>query len=272
MKEKEIILKSLSKVLPEDLESDILKRVKIHKNKVHFIPIKYRVLNSFLQSLNIKFGNLLESMINEICKEQDHLQVMPLSGQYTYYNLTKSTNNLIESYMNKCEQENLAGKEFPNLLKEGQKLQFRDEETTKFRKDLDLYVLNKETNTYHYIEIKYNDDHDTGKFENINRKFMKTALGIYKLEQEKQTDQIQFYPMLYYFNDDIRYHSPFLREGVDVIRGKQLFEKLDITNLSYGELETEFDRLTYSLESRFDEIKNRIFEIVSKHTNENRMA
>ena len=50
--------------------------------------------------------------------------------------------------------------------------------------DVDILFKNLHNNTYYYVEVKYNDDHDTGKFVDINRKFLKTyaylkrALGI----------------------------------------------------------------------------------------------
>ena len=39
-----------------------------------------------------------------------------------------------------------------------------------------LFQPNEES--YVYVEIKYNDDHDTGKFVDINRKFIKTYAGL----------------------------------------------------------------------------------------------
>ncbi|WP_240329917.1 hypothetical protein [Helicobacter suis] len=35
----------------------IPKLQEIHKNKIHFIPTKYRILGGILQSMNIQFGN-----------------------------------------------------------------------------------------------------------------------------------------------------------------------------------------------------------------------
>jgi len=49
-----------------------------------------------------------------------------------------------------------------------------------------------------YLEIKYNDDHDTGKFVDINRKFIKTYAGLVNLLGI--TDAAQLKPVLYYFN------------------------------------------------------------------------
>ena len=40
--------------------------------------------------------------------------------------------------------------------------------------DVDILFKNLKSNTYYYVEVKYNDDHDTGKFVDINRKFLKT--------------------------------------------------------------------------------------------------
>ncbi len=44
--------------------------------------------------------------------------------------------------------------------------------------------------------MKYNDDHDTGKYEDINRKFLKSYIGICNIL--KIYDRKIFKPILYY--------------------------------------------------------------------------
>ncbi len=41
-------------------DTKIKKLVKKHEEKIHFIPLNYRVLGGLLQSMNIQFGNFIE--------------------------------------------------------------------------------------------------------------------------------------------------------------------------------------------------------------------
>jgi len=43
---------------------------KKHENKIHFMPIEYRVFGGILHSMNIQWGNFLEKVI-EKCIELD---------------------------------------------------------------------------------------------------------------------------------------------------------------------------------------------------------
>ncbi|MDY6119793.1 MAG: hypothetical protein SPI03_00425 [Campylobacter sputorum] len=76
-----------------------------------------------------------------------------------------------------------------DILKEFRTLQYQilnDEsiETINLRHDIDLLFKDKNNKIY-YLEIKYNDDHDTGKFMDINRKFIKTyAYLVRELNQD----------------------------------------------------------------------------------------
>src|SRR3989344_4138409 len=54
----------------EGFDESISKFIKIHEDKTHFVPIRYRVLCGFLQSLNIKFGNFIEILLTKIINNQ----------------------------------------------------------------------------------------------------------------------------------------------------------------------------------------------------------
>ena len=64
-------------------------------------------------------------------------------------------------------------------------------------KDVDALFAAK-TGIIIYLEIKYNDDHDTGKFVDINRKFIKTYAGLANHLNINSADELK--PILYYFN------------------------------------------------------------------------
>jgi len=80
-----------------------------------------------------------------------------------------------------------------------------------------------------YTELKYNDDHDTGKFVDINRKFIKTWAGLAVRYQIQSTSQLL--PILYYFNPKKRY-GPIYVPGKNIMRGAKLFEQFLHINYS----------------------------------------
>ena len=59
----------------------IAKSFKTHSTKVNFMPVKYRVLSRLLQSLNIKFGNFLEKLLDIV--------TVPTMHCWTILNQTK---------------------------------------------------------------------------------------------------------------------------------------------------------------------------------------
>lgn len=73
-----------------------------------------------------------------------------------------------------------------------------------------------------YLEIKYNDDHDTGNFVDINRKFIKTYAGL--INHLGITDPAELKPIIYYFNPTERW-SPIYTPSCNVYRGSQLFDE-----------------------------------------------
>ena len=47
-------------------EENIRKMITKHMGKVHFVPIRYRIIGGILQGLNIKFGNFIEQLISNL--------------------------------------------------------------------------------------------------------------------------------------------------------------------------------------------------------------
>lgn len=93
-------------------------------------------------------------------------------------------------------------------------------------KDIDGLFLTND-NLMVYTELKYNDDHDTGKFADINRKFIKTWAGLaVKLEI---TNPEELFPIIYYFNPTKRY-GPIHTPSRNIMRGAQLFNRFLETN------------------------------------------
>jgi hypothetical protein len=82
-------------------------------------------------------------------------------------------NRKIDRCITECQlrPDGFCNTEFQNL--QNQILTDADPNRNTFKRDIDLLFKNK-SDRYYYLEIKYNDDHDTGKFVGINRKFIKT--------------------------------------------------------------------------------------------------
>lgn len=89
------------------------------------------------------------------------------------FKISKEVDSLIDGYITNAQTIlNF------DILKEFSKLQEKiknnkSENLLTFKHDIDLLFSDKKDQIY-YVEIKYNDDHDTGKFVDINRKFIKT--------------------------------------------------------------------------------------------------
>ena len=94
------------------------------------------------------------------------------------FRLSKKSAELIDEYILSCQTENyteeILTEKYISLLKQLIKTENEETETVKFNQDIDLLFRQTAENRYVYVEIKYNDDHDSDKFVGINRKFLKT--------------------------------------------------------------------------------------------------
>ena len=78
----DIIHKTVLEMLATSTSPANIQRMsRIHENKVHFVPIKYRVLGGILQGLNIKFGNFIETLMRNIVEIDPGVEIMPDSGK-----------------------------------------------------------------------------------------------------------------------------------------------------------------------------------------------
>lgn len=231
-----------------------------HLKKAHFVPIKYRVLGGFLQSLNIKFGNFIEVLMDKAISSAPTFEIYNISGRKGIdLELDEMCERAIDEYVDNPSHDRLE-----KLYDEIFTFQI---EGKKFRKkSLDVNVMFKFGETSYYIETKYNDDHDTGKFQDINRKFLKTYAGL--IRYFRFGNKEKFRPILYYFLPTIRYNpNPYLRENIEILRGEKLFEKFEL-GISYEQIKNALNELEKILDRTFDELRNKIFERVSTKINE----
>jgi len=262
---KNLIEESLKELLgsEKDFDKDVQALIKKHKKKTHFVPIKYRVLGGFLQSLNIKFGNFIEILLPKLINQQEsknYQTIKEISGKKNIeLELERECERKIDGYIN--HHQEYSEKEFNELLDIMFKNQNDDSLTfSKEVGDVDL-ILKNNSSMYYYVEIKYNDDHDTGKFMDINRKFLKTFAGL--IRKLKIKDKKKVIPILYYFNQHVRYNNKYLKEHINIMRSKELFEKLDL-DISFQEIDKILLEISEKLEGDFDNIREKIFTEVKK--------
>lgn len=230
-KVKSIIRKTVIQMLNESTSADNIRRMAAkHADKVHFVPIRYRIIGGILQSLNIKFGNFIEQLLRNIVEMDTKVKPMPDTGKKIKLFFTSDTDSLIDKYITERQLPNSpddCSKVFSDLLDRIIEIErsATDEQRQGIVKDVDG-LFQTEDGLIVYTELKYNDDHDTGKFVDINRKFIKTWAGLAVRYKIKTKDKLL--PILYYFNPTKRY-GPIYLPSSNIMRGSQLFDRfLDI--------------------------------------------
>ncbi len=221
-----IVRTAVLTIINDTASPESIKRsIQVHRAKIHFVPAKYRVLGGLLQSLNIKFGNFIEKLIDLVVDTDSRVTALPVSGKKRPFLMTAETDNLIDQYItgrqlpNSPEQCDIP---FRQLLEKIAEIELRSNSPKQsITKDIDA-LFQTQDNMIVYLEIKYNDDHDTGKFVDINRKFLKTYAGL--LNYLKPNDIYTLKPILYYFNPVKRW-GPIYVPSSNIYRGAQLFDQ-----------------------------------------------
>lgn len=228
-------------ILNAGSEKNLNKLKHKHNRKIHFIPLKYRVFGGALQSLNIQFGNFIEELMKVLVQNDGRYEIIEeLSGKKkTKFFLSSENDELIDRYITRCQTNNIGNieEEFPKLL--NTITQSTDENQNTFTHDIDLMFKDK-NNKYYYLEIKYNDDHDTGKFVDINRKFIKTYA--YLTRYLNVTDSEQLMPILFFFNNKILKGNIYIPEKTNIFRGKRFFD--EFLNVSYDDIDNYMSNLS----------------------------
>ena len=258
-----IMKKSIEIMISKSESEEKLKKLKTkHEKKIHFIPIKYRVFGGIIQSMNIQFGNFIEEAIHQILLSNSQNEIIEeYSGKRSNsFYITKETETLIDNYISDCETLGYTDEElkenYEKLLKQIIKNEKNKElEVIKFKHDVDVLFKDKNTGITYYVEIKYNDDHDTGKFVDINRKLLKTYA--YLVRELEIYDEKEFRPMLFYFTNKRMKGNIFVPES-EIYRGSRFFEKY--TTIKYSELEHYMLNISENEETRkqFNDLYNKI--------------
>lgn len=240
-------------------EDKIEKLAHKHRNKVHFIPLRYRIFSGILQSLNIKFGNFIEQLMWNIVNIDEDVDIMPESGEKIRLYFTPETDSLIDTYIT---ERQLPGSPddctplFDALLKDIIQVEKHstDAQRQGITKDVDSLFRTQDGKLI-FTEVKYNDDHDTGKFADINRKFIKTWAGLAVYFDISDADELM--PIIYYFNPTKRY-GPIHTPSRNIMRGSQLFD--EFLNTKYEEVDQYLIEISDNPEilAIFDDVYDRV--------------
>lgn len=259
----DILTNSIAKLIENSsTPTKIAQLKKKHSVKLHFIPYRYRVFGGLLQSMNIQFGNFIEKVMDEVIRKNPKNEIIErYSGNKSnYFHLSKRSDALIDAYISKCqttymnEQELLA--EYNALIAQVKNFELTDnEDIESFKHDVDILFRDKGSDIYYYVEIKYNDDHDTGKFVDINRKLLKTYAYL-----QRELGNKELRPILFYFNNKKMKGNIYLPEREAIYRGKRFFE--EFTNIKYEDMDNYMKNISESEATKqiFDELYRKIVQ------------
>ncbi|AHK22596.1 Type II restriction enzyme HinfI-like protein [Candidatus Hepatoplasma crinochetorum Av] len=254
----EIILSDINKIIKSKKDpKDFNKKIKNNKEKVHFLPIEYRNLISYLQSLSITFGNFIEKLIRDIVKEDKKYNLSKLSGKKINGIISKAENDSIEDYMKNKRDLNLS---FLDDIKY-EKLDIAKKIK---QKDIDLLLYDNNSN-YYLFEIKLLDNHDTGKHENIYKKLFETTFALRRYFEENKINYKKIQPILYFFNDKKRWKDDYLEENKNLLRGEEFWIKFT-NNILFSDIKEVFNKVSNN-EIIKNNLKNEIENILTNFFN-----
>ena len=235
---KNLIRKAVENMLNKNSSAAKIKKIyKKHDAKVHFVPFQYRVFGGLLQSLSIQFGNFIEEMLHLIIENDPNVEVLrEFSGKRNVkMHLSEQTDSLIDNYISKCQTSPHLDlpKEFNNLQQQIIETERTNTEKNITKHDIDVLFRSKKTGIIYYLEIKYNDDHDTGKFVDINRKFIKSYAVLTNVIDIKNVGDLV--PIIYYFNQKKMKGNIYVDEAHHIYRGAKLFE--EFFEIKYQEID-----------------------------------
>lgn len=171
------------------------------------------------------------------------------------FKISNSNNERVDRFISRCQIENLdLDVEFAKLLLEIKN--DTDDNLSEIKHDIDILFKNKETGVIYYLEVKYNDDHDTGKFVDINRKFIKTYAYLVK-----EFDNQEIVPILFFFNNKKMKGNIYVPELTNIRRGKHFFD--EFLNVSYDDVDDYMKNLSESQENikAFNELYQKIITL-----------
>lgn len=234
---KDVITNSVKTIIENSSSEKKLNKLKaLHNSKAHFIPKGYRILGGILQSMNIQFGNFIEILMRSLIENDERYEILANYSvkKSNKFKISISNESLIDRYITDCQttenDENIEAR-FIELMKKI--VSDEDNDLKNFRHDIDLLFRKKDTGKIYYLEMKYHDDHDSGKFVDINRKFIKTYAYLTKEFQIKKYDDVV--PILFFFTNKRRLGNIYIPESTNIRRGESFFS--EFLNIKYSTIE-----------------------------------
>lgn len=256
---KELINSAVVKMIEHTSSDCAIDKIKQkHDVKIHFIPKRYRVFGGLLQSMNIQFGNFIETLMALLVANEEQYEILDhYSGKKSNrFTLSVANDEKIDSYITRCQYDTDIdiNEEFPRLLQSI--VEEEDTRTMTFKHDIDLLFRDKATGTIYYLESKYNDDHDTGKFVDINRKFIKTYA--YLCREFNTTNASQIVPILFFFTNKKAKGNIYIPERTNIKRGRAFFN--EFLHVNYDDVDQYLSTLSESDEvvAMFDELYHKV--------------
>ena len=256
-----IIIKAVRNIIENSISNKKIKNLKEkHDKKMHFIPKRYRIFGGLLQSMNIQFGNFIEELMTLIISNENKFKILEeYNGKKNNkFYLSDSNIKRIDDYIAKCQYEHTADLKKEFRLLQNEILNDRGNNFIEVKCDTDLIFYNNE-NIY-YFEVKYNDDHDTGKFVNINKKFLTTYAAI-ATELKNKNYKETVIPILFYFTNKKMKGNNYIPEETNIRRGKRFFD--EFLSIKYDDLEKCLSNISENKNNIkiFDELYKKIMEM-----------
>jgi hypothetical protein len=176
--------------------------------------------------------------LHEIIENEEGLSINANSSKKMELPFTEESDNLIDNYITNCQNNNFDEaqllKNFNNLIDKCLSIESSNSvKNITIKHDIDVLFSNQDNEIF-YLEVKYNDDHDTGKYADINRKFIKSYIGISNIL--KAYDRDKFKPILYYLTQKKLKGNIYLPEKENIYRGDKLF--IEFFTIDYKDLDS----------------------------------
>jgi len=195
--------------------TELVKFKKRNSSKIHPLSVDARALGGAIQSANIRYGNQLQILITAVMQQSRKVAVHHMSGRKVQLPVSDAAAAAIERYISQRDGEPRDFSSQYRKLMTG--LRISKSGAKKKTRDVDL-LLKPRTGPLILVELKFNDDHDTGKRPDIYRKVLLTADGLRRELRKPVT------PVVCYFNSDVSSGIRYLPDN-QVISGSQLFAK-----------------------------------------------
>ena len=210
-------------------EEKIMEEFKKFKKTLHILPESERVYYGRLHALKINFGDVCVDIAVEIINSSDRTELHNLSGKKIKENISDQGGVLIDTYMRSHKETQTTLSEFNELIKSLKENEIGITGSNK-KIDVDLLFKDLETGDLYFYEAKYNDDHDTGKFKNLNQKVLDTYASLLNILNDKERDIL--IANLMYFTETVRYGPQYIPKEHQR-RGGEFFKKHLNYDISY---------------------------------------